>query len=94
MAILWKAEVPRRGMGGLRFSFSGSGVWLFVELAGGDSKAGSAAAAGVLLRLLTLRFERSFGERGRLVVTLELVKLSQLELAARRNGVGRDRRKR
>lgn len=47
----------------------------------------------VASRLRLLRLERR-GDFGRLVVKLALVALRKLELAALRNGVGRDLRKR
>ena len=94
--MLLKVDVVCRTTTGLwfSFSFSKSTMWPIAGSGYGDSVAGIAPAAGVLLRPLILRFERSLGDRGRLVVTLLLVKLNQFELAARRKGVGNERKKR
>ena len=90
-----------RGWKGGRFSLSEDslGVPLLLRLENGLVDDDSALvllrmSAGVGVTLLLVSFLVRFGERGRLVVILLLVKFRKLEFAARRKVVGKERRKR
>lgn len=90
-----------RGWKGGRFSLSEDslGVPLLLRLENGLVDGESAflllrMSAGVGVTLLLVPFLVRFGERGRLVVILLLVKFRKLEFAARRKVVGKERRNR